>query len=97
MRPLALVVVAALVGIAACSSAPQSAPTPAPAPATAAPAPTGDVTIVAAAWTGNKTRKLFYLAGCPAAKLIPAADTISFRTASDAKAAGFTRAIVPDC
>lgn len=99
MRPLSFLVAAFLVGTAACASAPAS---PAPAPASTAPAaapaaPTGSADVVAAAWMGNKTRKLYYLAGCPATKLIPAADTISFRTATEAKAAGFTRAIVPDC
>ncbi|MCU0624045.1 MAG: hypothetical protein MUF53_09300, partial [Gemmatimonadaceae bacterium] len=94
---------AAVVGGAACAAATSSpAPSPSaiPAPvATAAPAaaPSGETTIVAAAWMGNKTRKLYYLAGCPATKLIAPADTISFRTATEAKAAGFTRAIVPDC
>jgi hypothetical protein len=92
--PAALLVAAAFVGTACSSTAPTPAPAPA-APATAQPA--AGPTIVAAAWTGNKSRKLYYLADCPAAKLIPPADTISFRTAVEAKAAGFTRAIVPDC
>lgn len=98
MRPIRFAVAPVLLLSAACASAPATpAPAPAaPTPTAAAPSEPG-TTVVAAAWMGNKTRKLYYLAGCPATRLIQAADTISFRTATEAKAAGFTRAIVPDC
>jgi hypothetical protein len=61
-----------------------------------AAAPTGDV-VVSSPWVASKSRKVFGLDTCPALQTIAPADRITFRTAVEAQAAGFSRAIQTDC
>jgi hypothetical protein len=96
MRPLSvLAAVSILLGATACAPAAQPTTT-APTPAASASASATGPTIVAA-WVGNKNRKQYYLSTCPDLAQMPATDLVSFRTAVDAKAAGYTRAMLPDC